>query len=515
MIKAIIYVRVSSEEQVHGYSLDNQREKCIQKARELGAHDYLVFADEGVPGEVYNRPALMDAISRLHQDAQFRFFIATDPDRLSRDLANLLVFTGQIERNEVQLIFTDFTREATAEGQLFYSIRGAVAQFEKEMIRRRTMQGRLKKAKERKWTHWPGIYGYDYNEGEVTVNEEQAKVVRLIYSLGTQIGLRSIADRLGELGIERPRSKTNVWDKSFVNNILSYEGYATGKTYIQRYETSGMHLNKYRQEDEKIRRKFNPKENWIEMSIPSIITKEDFDAVQRRRSNARRVFSGISKQRYLLRGLLTCAECGKTWHGYRSKTRGLTYYVCTYKSPGPPKGVGIDRCPTRYVQTQMIDEVIWNQVRSWLESDDNIQAYNDEFRSQTLPKSNQDDNQTIIYRERLNVLNGEEDALLDRLSRERNERLKGKIEERLDGVAAQIDRMSKLIEEMDSTREGAQLPRLEEEIIQTYRRQHPNLDTLTWDDKFDIIHGIVQEIEITLEGEDKKDVELKITKVKK
>jgi site-specific DNA recombinase len=501
VIKAVIYTRVSTEEQIHGYSLENQRDKCIGKAKELGALDTIVFEEAGVSGEVKDRPALLDAIAALHRDKNCKYFICTDPDRLSRQLSNLLVFTGQIEKNDVQLIFTDFTRESTPEGELFYSMRGAIAQFEKEMIKRRTTSGKIKKAKEHKWTHWPDIYGYSYNEGEVTINDYESNVVRMIFNHGASVGVAAINDRLVQMGIESPRG-SKVWSNTTIRRILNNDSYYTGKTYIRKFDSSGVHLNKYKSEDEKIRRKIRPREEWVEMELPTIITAEDYEAAQRRLINARRKYTGEKKVEFLLSGLLRCAVCGKTWHGFSNKRNGnpkrVTYYVCTYKSPGPKRGTNKPKCPTNFVKTDTFDSAIWETVRDWLIDDSSIDA----FHAQRNPKSESAEElpELSVLQNRYEQLNKEEDAMIERLAKETNPRVRQKLGERLDLISSQLDEIQKLIEELTDARQELATTKINREAVSQLRASYPHPDKMTFEQKYDAIHRLVKEITVRLEN---------------
>ena len=81
MMKAI-YGRVSSQDQVKGYSLGNQIDKCLEKA---GTHEVLQYIEEGITGEIIERPQLR----RLRDDIErgvVTEVICYDPTRLSRKL---------------------------------------------------------------------------------------------------------------------------------------------------------------------------------------------------------------------------------------------------------------------------------------------------------------------------------------------------------------------------------------------------------------------------------------------
>lgn len=510
-MKAILYVRVSTEEQTHGYSLEGQREKCLKKAEEMGATDSVVFEDAGVSGEVLNRPALMDAISLLSADKGYKLFICTDPDRLSRQLGNLIAFTEQIEKH-AQLVFTDFTRENTAEGQLFYSIRGAVAEFEKEMIKRRTVAGKIRKARAGGWTHWPGIYGYVYTDGVVTVNETQSDVIRLIFRLGAEMGVRQVADRLGLLGLTSPRAEKIVWSATTIKRIIQNEAYYTGITHIRTTDSSGVHLNKYKADEDKLRRKMRPTEEWVAMELPPIVDEEVWKAANRRLTNARRKAETQETPRYLLSGLLRCGHCGKTWHGYSTEAmlkdgpKRRKYYVCTYRIPGPPKGTGLEKCETGYVQCAGFDAFVWETVRGWLADDSAMDEF--EARQTHRGAENPAMREFEMLEERVTQLGREEDALIERLSKEQNPRLRQKIGEQLDKVAADLDAVQRIASEAKKASNEIAVAEVDKRLVWAAREKYGKPENMSAQQQYDAIHELIREVIVS--KTEKREYRLKI-----
>ncbi|MBF8376838.1 recombinase family protein [Alicyclobacillus mali] len=497
-MKAVVYTRVSTEEQTMGYSLDAQKEKCAKKAQELGASEILYFDDAGVSGEIATRPALLDAISAIQNDKSIKFFICTDPDRLSRQLSNLLILTEQIERRGVKLVFTDFNREATPEGELFYSMRGAIAQFEKAMIARRTQTGKIRKARQGGWTHWPDIYGYDYEGGEVRVNEEEAAVVRLIFKLGAEMGVTAICNRLYELGIPSPRAGKLLWSRTTVRRILQYEPYYTGITYIRKHAAHGVHLNRYiANKDERYRRSIRPREEWVKMEIPIIIDEETFRKAQVRFINARRRNPGSAKFMFLLSGLIRCGHCGKTWHGLSQNRRGkrVMYYVCTMKNPGPRKGSNQPKCDTRFIPIDKIDEPVWEVVRGWILDDGKIREYNEMLHLQQ--RGDDRSPELEVLKGRHAELLAEEEALLDQLSKSKNARVRDRIGERLESLAEEIEKVQKAIEEIESGRNEVALT-VDSGLVSEVRDSFPHPDDMTWEQKVEVVHKLIREVVIRL-----------------
>ena len=62
-MKAVGYIRVSSDEQVKNYSLDAQKQSIEQHCKEQGIRLTKVFREEGESAKSANRPQLMEMIN--------------------------------------------------------------------------------------------------------------------------------------------------------------------------------------------------------------------------------------------------------------------------------------------------------------------------------------------------------------------------------------------------------------------------------------------------------------------
>lgn len=64
MKKAVVYARVSSEEQAkHGFSIENQKRQCIEFAERNGYYIEKVFVDEGKSAKNLDRPEIQDLMT--------------------------------------------------------------------------------------------------------------------------------------------------------------------------------------------------------------------------------------------------------------------------------------------------------------------------------------------------------------------------------------------------------------------------------------------------------------------
>lgn len=375
-MKAVTYVRVSTEEQAEkGYSIQAQKEECSKKAVELGCdkNNIIEFADEGISGSILERPSLMAALNLIRNDGEIKYFICLDSSRLSRNVSHQLIIVDEIKKSGVQLVFIKTSYDDTPEGRFQLTVMSAVDEYERARFRFRTELGKRAKANKKLLTHSPGLYGYEYNKEDDTlsINEEEAKNVKLMYNwaVSEEIGPNAIAQRLNDLGV--PTKKDKLWQKTTVKRILVNTAYK-GILYIRRYDATDVKLNKYKDAKDKAKRKERPREEWIGISVPIIIDVDTWIRVQEIMIDARRKWKGYGKSEYLLSALCRCGICGSTMHGnlISSKNKKWRYYVCTARSPGI---TGMDKCGLSFVNADTLERLVWNKVVSWLNNPDELE----------------------------------------------------------------------------------------------------------------------------------------------
>ena len=343
-MRAAVYIRVSTEEQaVHGYSLSEQKEACCKRAEELGAGEVLIFADEGVSGAVLDRPGL-NALRDAVDSGQVECIILRDPDRLSRKLAHQLLLSEEFEKAGARLEFLDFEWKTTPEGRLFYSIKGAIAEYEREKIRERVTRGKLQKARQGGIPVNFDVYGYRYDPatGEVSLDDDEADVVRRIFRWFTQeeIGIAGVANRLNELKVPTRRGK-DFWHRQVVKQILSNPVFMGEWKYGKK----------------------RPPDEVITIAVPAIVDREIWQQAQDKLQLLRRRWSKKSSS-YLLSGLLICADCGNTmggaylsWWGKRRRS-----YTCRRSRAVSQK----EGCrPAKTVAADLLERSVWEQLKAF------------------------------------------------------------------------------------------------------------------------------------------------------
>ncbi|MDQ0481524.1 recombinase family protein [Guptibacillus hwajinpoensis] len=367
-----IYARVSTEEQAkRGFSLKEQIRSCREKAGQ--ADEILEYVDEGLSGEFLNRPNL----TKLREDLKEGIItkvICLDPDRLSRKLMNQLIVTEEIEKR-AELIFVNGEYKKTPEGMLFYQMRGAIAEFEKAKITERMSRGRREKAQQGKVVRNFQIYGYDYDKEseQLIINEYEARIVKMIFELYTNPnnnfkGVNGIAKFLTAQGIPT-KKRVEHWHRQVVKQILMNRVYI-GEFYQNRWNTEGMISNRYNNDtSKKIKMTVRPIEEWILTPSPLIIEQTQFDYAQQLLKQGKRRWSGQSKYKYLLSGLLRCVDCGNTMTGRRQKNWGEYHFI--YTDEKNTSGAKHKGCRNR-IRTSQIDNQVWEEIQSWLKCPESL-----------------------------------------------------------------------------------------------------------------------------------------------
>lgn len=123
------YARVSTSDQ----TTDSQRDALT------AAGCVKIFTDEGVSGSLRDRPALADALGYLREGDTL---VVTKLDRAGRSLANLLTLISELSERGVGFrSLGEAIDTNTASGRLLLHVLGAIAEFERDLIRDRTRAG--------------------------------------------------------------------------------------------------------------------------------------------------------------------------------------------------------------------------------------------------------------------------------------------------------------------------------------------------------------------------------------
>jgi len=136
MKKAAIYIRCSTLDQEVGL-----QETELREFAERRGWEYQIFTDRGQSGAKDSRPALNQLLQQLRRK-KFDVLVVWALDRLARSLRQLLTISEECKALGVDLVSLKQAIDTTLlAGKLTFSILGAVAEFEREMLRTRVVAG--------------------------------------------------------------------------------------------------------------------------------------------------------------------------------------------------------------------------------------------------------------------------------------------------------------------------------------------------------------------------------------
>lgn len=302
MKRVILYLRVSTHGQEDGYSLDIQKERLLAYCQAHGWIVVAIISDPGFSGASLERPGIQRVISEVEQ-GNTDMVLVYKLDRLSRSqkdtlwlieecfLPNNVDFTSMQEKLDTSSVF----------GMAMVGILSVFAQLEREFIRERTFGGRVERARDGLW-HGGGYHpiGYDYIDGELVINPQEAAQVRRVFELyASGNSITEIRDHMVARGFQTKHgdwTHTNtircVLDNVLYSGIVHFDG-----------ERSGSDAH------------------------DAIISRALFEKVrflrERSRSNPYKETESI----HLLTGFVFCGVCGARYFPKKNRS-GNVYYHC-------------------------------------------------------------------------------------------------------------------------------------------------------------------------------------------
>jgi site-specific DNA recombinase len=369
-----LYVRVSTNRQQQTQTIEQQLARLRAKVTtEPHWHlaDEHVYRDDGYSGASLNRPGL----DRLRDHAAlgaFELILITAPDRLARKYVHQVLLIDEMQRRGCQVEFLERPMSDDPHDQLLLQIRGVVAEYERSLIAermRRSRQAKLRSGTLLPWTSAP--YGYildperPRDPGRVRVDPVKAEIVKQIFAWYTDpqtpATLYWVAKTLSERQIPTPRGGQR-WNVASVRGILRSPAYAgtaySGRTHpapAQRRKSALQPVGPGQSQQPA------PVAEWIAVRVPAIVSQDTFDLAQQRLAqNQQMARRNNSEHDYLLRGLVSCAQCQLAATG-RMLSPGYAYYVCRGRTDALRIANGA-RCTARYAPADALDQLVWQDL---------------------------------------------------------------------------------------------------------------------------------------------------------
>jgi len=345
-MKTAIYVRVSTEEQAkEGFSIRAQQEKLQSYIKVMDWELYDIYIDEGISGKnITDRPAINRLITDIMKK-KVQNVLVFKIDRLTRSTRDLIGLMDLFHDHGCGFnSLTESIDTNTASGRMFVKIIGIFAEFERENLIERITVAKEKKTREGYANRIP--YGYSQEKGDrnITIDEEEAKIVKEIFSmyLKKHMTFSAIVRELDMRGI---KSSAGVkWNTPTVAYMLSNPTYVGKVRYSLRDES----------------RYFE-----VEGKHEAIIPQKIFDEVQIKLIKLRGTRRKRPKDVNYFCGTLKCGVCGSrmTTHGHYMKTKDGSpayygAYICTKKLKEGAKST----CTSSRISHNKVDKAFMDYV---------------------------------------------------------------------------------------------------------------------------------------------------------
>ncbi|MCD7712682.1 MAG: recombinase family protein [Firmicutes bacterium] len=361
------YARVSTDHEEQLTSYEAQVDYYTNYIKGRDDWEFVsVYADEGITGCNTKR---REGFNTMVSDAlagRIDLIITKSVSRFARNTVDSLTTIRKLKEHNIECFFEkENIWTFDGKGELLLTIMSSLAQEESRSISENCTWGQRKRMADGKVSVPFGSFlGYDRGkDGNLVVNEEQAKVVRLIYKLFLDgLTAYAIASKLTKRGIKTPTGR-DKWNMSTVQSILTNEKYK-GDALLQKTYTTDFLTKKSKVNEGEI------PQYYVEGNHEAIIEPKIFDYVQMemaRRSQSSQRYSGVS----VFSSKIKCGECGcwygsKVWHSNDKYRRVI--YQCNHKYKGEKK------CSTPHVTEDEVKTVFVRAVNILLSERDELIA---------------------------------------------------------------------------------------------------------------------------------------------
>ncbi len=361
-LRVTFYARVSTDMDAQLNSLENQVQYYTELIQSKPNWTFVPgYIDEGISGGTTKR---REDFNRMIRDARaglFDFIITKEISRFSRSTLDSIQYTQELLDYNVGVLFqNDNINTLDTDSEFRLVVMAGVAQDEIRKLSERIKFGHRQAIKNGRVLGNDKLYGYDKKDCVLTINEEEAEIVRTVFDLYANHGLgtRKISQKLLELGYtSREGNAFNVLTIRHMLENPKYKGWYCGnKTQSLDYRTK--------------KKAFLDESEWVmypDPTIPAIVPEELWDranAIYRERRNQMKEHaSGASyHNRYPYSGKIICEEHGTTFHRrvLNKKSGDEEVWQCKVYRTG-----GREACSAPQLRSAELDSIlaeIFNQM---------------------------------------------------------------------------------------------------------------------------------------------------------
>ncbi len=337
-----IWIRVSTEDQARGDSPEHHEQRARLFAQSQGYLVCEIYKLDAVSGKSVMEHAETKRMLADVRSGRISGLIFSKLARLARNTRELLDFADIFRENDAALISLQESLDTgSPAGRFFYTVIGALAEWERGEIADRVAASVAIRAKLGKPLGGRAPFGYQWKDRKLVPDPKEAPVRRLIYELYAEHRRKkTVAALLNERGY---RTRTG---KKFSAKVL--------EDLIRDTTPKGQHRANYSTRRNGGRHEIKPEDEWVYTAVEAIVPPELWEVCNRVLMGQKTggAFPG-PRPEHLFGGKVRCT-CGAKM--YARKQTGK--YTC-------------DKCNTK-IPAADLEAIYHSQLTGFLFSDDEI-----------------------------------------------------------------------------------------------------------------------------------------------
>lgn len=391
MLRTCAYCRVSTEKEQQLHSLEAQKQFFNEYINNNADWRFTrLYVDEGITGTNTKKRKGFNQMIQDAENNKYDFIVTKEISRFARNTLDSIYYTRKLKSQGIGVFFiNDNLNTLDPDAELRLTIMACLAQEESRRCSERTKWGQTQSMKNGT-VFGTCQFGYFLKDGKLTINEAEAEVVRLIFSLYLEgCGSSTIKLILENKGILSPDGNRN-WQEVTILRMLKNEKYRGDLVQRKRITTDFLSHDKVWNNDP-------DKLITVIGNHEAIIDTEKFEAVQReiaRRTTTTKGQRAKYSNRYCWSCKIECADCGKH---YKRKIANLnTKYAKPVWSCGEYLKYGLLKernglkvgCNSKYLPEKTLEEAFLSVLNAIVKDKEEIMLEVQKAVIQAIEQSN-------------------------------------------------------------------------------------------------------------------------------
>lgn len=388
--KAALYARFSSDNQ-RDESIDAQVRAMTKFCQDNGVVVIGQYIDRARSATTDDRPEFLRMIENSAEH-NFNIVLVHKLDRFARNRFDSSSYRNKLKRNGVALVSVLENLDDSPESIIMESLLDGMAEYYSKNLSREVRKGHNENAIHCKHNGGRPPFGFKVNPETqcYEVDEKEAAAVKFIFeSISEGKSYNAVIAELNSRGFKTRDG--NPFGKNSLYDMLHNEKYKGVYIYNRRAAKGAdgkfnSRLNKF--DDEIVR---------IEGGMPSIVSDELFDSVQKITASRKRLKNYSAKSVYLLTGRIFCGNCGSAYCGaVRYSGKNHTPYA-SYSCSKKQRQAGIT-CKTKEVRKEYIEEFVLKEILRTVLSEERIPSLVERYKEYYYKRISTIDNETEVLR---------------------------------------------------------------------------------------------------------------------